>query len=201
MAEQPVEDIFAKAGESQNPKSQKPRSQKPLSKKVSAPVPENTEQASTSSVGDLWSRYKMWLMILVLIIIVGVVVAVSGVLKPNTNTNTETVVTNMKSNTASVNGTTQQTAHSLNITNTPLDTDGDGLSDDEEISLGTDSNKPDTDSDGLFDREEVKVYKTNPLKKDTDGDGYTDGDEVQSGNNPNGSGKLLDLQTELNRLK
>lgn len=78
-------------------------------------------------------------------------------------------------------------------TTPPVDSDGDGLSDTEEQSLGTDPQKADTDSDGLFDREEVKVYKTDPLKADTDNDGFTDGVEVQSGYNPNGTGKLLQL--------
>ncbi|MBI5466338.1 MAG: hypothetical protein HY974_03550 [Candidatus Kerfeldbacteria bacterium] len=74
-----------------------------------------------------------------------------------------------------------------------LDTDGDGLTDDEERSLATDPLKADTDGDGLFDREEVKVYSTDPLKADTDGDGFSDGTEVQNGYNPKGSGRLLEL--------
>jgi hypothetical protein len=72
----------------------------------------------------------------------------------------------------------------------PKDSDGDGLSDDEEKKLGTNPNSPDSDNDGLTDREEVKVYGTNPLNADTDGDGYTDGAEVKGGYNPKGPGKL-----------
>jgi len=48
------------------------------------------------------------------------------------------------------------------------DSDGDGLSDEDEAKLGTDPNNPDTEGDGLFDGEEVKEYKTDPLDKDTD---------------------------------
>ena len=59
-----------------------------------------------------------------------------------------------------------------------IDSDGDGLTDDEERQLGTDPNNPDTDGDGLTDAEEVHVYNTNPLKADTDDDGLSDGDEV-----------------------
>jgi len=74
-----------------------------------------------------------------------------------------------------------------------LDSDQDGLTDEEETTLGTDINNIDTDGDGLFDREEVKVYKTNPLLADTDGDGYSDGDEVKNGYNPAGAGKLYEI--------
>lgn len=74
-----------------------------------------------------------------------------------------------------------------------LDSDKDGLTDDEERTYGTDINEPDSDGDGLFDKEEVKVYLTNPLDPDTDQDGYLDGAEVKSGYNPNGAGKLLDM--------
>ena len=59
-----------------------------------------------------------------------------------------------------------------------LDSDGDGLTDEEELKLGTDPHNPDTDGDGLTDGEEVKVYKTDPLNPDTDYDALTDGDEV-----------------------
>jgi len=72
-----------------------------------------------------------------------------------------------------------------------VDTDGDGLTDAEEKSYGTDPNVVDTDNDGLSDREEIQVYKTNPLNPDTDGDGFSDGTEVKSGYNPNGPGKLI----------
>lgn len=60
----------------------------------------------------------------------------------------------------------------------PLDTDGDGLSDQEELELGTDPKNPDTDKDGLTDGEEVRTYLTDPLNPDTDYDGLIDGGEV-----------------------
>ncbi len=74
-----------------------------------------------------------------------------------------------------------------------LDSDGDGLANDEELEYGTSVTKPDTDSDGLGDREEIKVYGTDPRRFDTDSDTYSDGQEVRSGYNPNGTGKLLEL--------
>ena len=60
----------------------------------------------------------------------------------------------------------------------PKDSDGDGLTDEEEAKLGTDPFNKDSDSDGLTDGDEVKVYKTNPLNPDTDFDGLKDGPEV-----------------------
>ncbi|OGG87241.1 hypothetical protein A3B87_02890 [Candidatus Kuenenbacteria bacterium RIFCSPHIGHO2_02_FULL_39_13] len=71
------------------------------------------------------------------------------------------------------------------------DVDGDGLSDQEEASLGTSINSPDTDNDGLSDREEVKVYKTDPLKSDTDDDGWKDGEEVRKNQDPLSSDPAL----------
>lgn len=41
----------------------------------------------------------------------------------------------------------------------------------------------DSDQDGLSNEEE-RLYKTNPEKRDTDGDGYSDGVEVKSGYDP-----------------
>ncbi|MCG2691059.1 hypothetical protein L6249_03295, partial [Candidatus Parcubacteria bacterium] len=76
----------------------------------------------------------------------------------------------------------------------PIDSDEDGLSDEEEDQLGTSSGAVDSDNDGLFDREEIKVYKTDPLKPDTDGDGFSDGDEVKGGYNPKGQGKLYEIK-------
>ncbi|HEX9664779.1 MAG TPA: hypothetical protein VGA49_03050 [Patescibacteria group bacterium] len=85
----------------------------------------------------------------------------------------------------------------------PVDSDRDGLTDEEEKELGTDLNNPDTDGDGLTDFEEVRVYKTDPLNPDTDGDGFLDGDEVQAGFDPTqgGGARLLDLEREINNIR
>ncbi len=64
------------------------------------------------------------------------------------------------------------------LQNLSKDSDGDGLTDEEEAALGTDPYNRDTDGDGLSDGDEVNIYKTDPLNKDTDFDGLSDGDEV-----------------------
>lgn len=42
----------------------------------------------------------------------------------------------------------------------------------------------DTDGDGLSDYDEINVYKTSPYLEDTDGDGVNDGEEVRLGADP-----------------
>lgn len=52
-----------------------------------------------------------------------------------------------------------------------------------DLSAGTSAKALDTDGDGLSDEEE-KAYRTDPKNPDTDGDFYTDGEEVMWGWNP-----------------
>ena len=65
------------------------------------------------------------------------------------------------------------------------DPDRDGLTNLQEFQVGTNPNNPDTDGDGLSDGDEVNVYQTNPLLADTDGDGIPDGVEIRTATNPN----------------
>ena len=60
----------------------------------------------------------------------------------------------------------------------PVDSDGDRLSDDDEIKRGTDPHNVDSDWDGLGDGAEVLDHRTDPLNRDTDGGGVADGHEV-----------------------
>ena len=63
------------------------------------------------------------------------------------------------------------------------DTDGDGLSDAEEVLLGTDPLDSDTDGDGLRDGDEI-LAETDPFDPDSDGDLLSDGWEVRNGTDP-----------------
>lgn len=69
------------------------------------------------------------------------------------------------------------------------DTDGDGLPDKWEIDhslnpLVADNPSSDSDNDGLTLEQEFQ-YDTNPNNPDTDNDGFTDGSEAQQGSDPN----------------
>ncbi|MEI6564223.1 MAG: outer membrane beta-barrel protein [bacterium] len=70
--------------------------------------------------------------------------------------------------------------HNFVVSGGTKDSDADGLTDDEEKTLGTNPFDPDTDHDGLTDFEEVRIYKTDPLNPDTDYDGLMDGAEVHN---------------------
>ncbi len=64
------------------------------------------------------------------------------------------------------------------------DDDGDSLTNMEEYTWGADPHNGDTDDDGLSDGDEVSIHSTNPLNPDTDGDGIPDGWEAQHGLDP-----------------
>lgn len=71
----------------------------------------------------------------------------------------------------------------------PLDSDGDGLSDDQELALfRTDPRVMDSDGDGLSDMDEIKQHGTNPNAADSDGGGKSDGQELEAGSNPLNAG-------------
>ncbi len=70
------------------------------------------------------------------------------------------------------------------LSDAEADSDGDRLSNREEIEYATDVQNPDTDNDTLTDYEEIVVYNTDPLKADTDGDTLKDGDEIALGLDP-----------------
>ena len=71
------------------------------------------------------------------------------------------------------------------LVDTSLDSDGDGIQDDIEISSGTNPNDADTDDDGIIDGDEdpnqngvVDAGETDPCNMDTDDDDIQDGTEL-----------------------
>lgn len=73
------------------------------------------------------------------------------------------------------------------VTTGAVDSDGDGLTDEDEAARGTDPLNPDSDNDGLADGAEVLTYQTDPLQADTDGDGASDAAEALFGGDPSDS--------------
>ncbi len=88
------------------------------------------------------------------------------------------------------------------------DSDGDGLTDEQEGLIGTDPELPDTDSDGFSDKDEVTVYHTDPLDNtsapgsdsstptDTDGDGIADDLESIDDRDADSLPNLYDLDSD-----
>ena len=79
----------------------------------------------------------------------------------------------------------------LTILDDDLDSDGDGLSDADELSgfygFITNPGEPDSDGDGLSDYDEqlgIYGFVTSPVLRDSDGDGVTDFTEILLGLNP-----------------
>lgn len=186
----PVEDIFAQA----SPPSSGARpgaGTTPVSP-LKTVAPTTSASAEAPITFDPEARSRRWLLWLGIGVLI--VAAVGGGVwfwlsrpssPPAATTETETNET-----------TTPETSNTTTPSIAPAenqDIDGDGLSDAEEQSLGTDPRRADSDEDGLFDREEIMIYKSNPLLFDTDGDGFGDGQEVQNGYSPTGAGRLLEL--------
>jgi hypothetical protein len=71
-----------------------------------------------------------------------------------------------------------------------VDRDLDGIADQDEATYKTNIDENDTDGDGLSDGQEVFIYGADPLKNDTDGDTFLDGYEVRRGFSPTGAGVL-----------
>lgn len=102
--------------------------------------------------------------------------------------------------TAAPDSSARHTFEKFPATSAP-DADHDGLPDAEEQGVGTDQAKTDTDGDGLSDYDEVKIYHTNPKLKDTDTDGTGDSQEVTANTNPLGTGPLQNIDQAIQQLQ
>jgi outer membrane protein OmpA-like peptidoglycan-associated protein len=84
------------------------------------------------------------------------------------------------------------------------DTDGDGLTDGEEVKQSrTDPLKVDTDDDKLTDADEIRKVKTDPLNPDTDSDKVIDGEDkcpLQAGIKENGGCPVMEKPKKGQRI-
>ena len=81
-------------------------------------------------------------------------------------------------------GISDQDEYNNRTNPTDGDSDSDGLSDQIEQIIGTDPLDADTDNDGLSDYQEYNLFNTDPLLTDTDGDDIDDKEEIEIGTNP-----------------
>lgn len=81
------------------------------------------------------------------------------------------------------------------------DSDGDGISNEEEIAYGTNPYKADSDGDGLSDYQEIYTYKTSPVLADSDDDGILDEEEIALNINPNNKDTDGDGLTDFEELR
>lgn len=70
------------------------------------------------------------------------------------------------------------------ISDADVDLDDDGLTNIQELTYGTDPLNTDTDGDGLSDYDEIYIYYTDPVLADTDGDTLSDSDDIKLGFSP-----------------
>lgn len=130
----------------------------------------------------------------IIILIVIIILAVVGFfvyknLKNKQNGNGP-VVTDAVSSTPALDMVKEKEFKEAVKTISASDQDFDGIADTDEQAYKTDPTNSDTDGDGLTDWQEINIYKTDPLKNDSDGDTFMDGYEVRRGFNPKGSGKI-----------
>lgn len=147
--------------------------------------------------GSLLAGRRKWA-----ILAVGLLLLATGYLAWQRRSTAPLVTGNTNSTQSTNSATRNNTSPTFQQVTVPVvaDSDKDGLTDDREATLKTNPKLADTDGDELSDYDEVEVYKTKPLVQDTDGDGFSDGTEVRSGNNPNGPGKLVDLNKSISNI-
>ncbi len=78
--------------------------------------------------------------------------------------------------------------------NRPDDSDNDGIYDFAEADFGSSPQSFDTDGDGLSDGDEVFIHNTDPARADTDGDGFTDLEEVNGAGDTTAPSVTLSVQ-------
>lgn len=197
-SEKKVDDIFAGLEDSKPPLGKNEKGSAP----TGAKTPHGEEEDKKSSLASIMKILIIVVVVLV-ILVLGVIFAAKffdfgGQGSPETENEAKTEEVADEKDTIPTKeelvGETEEVLEEESLEEEleeeAVDTDGDGLTDEEEEGFGTDPTMIDTDADGLTDYEEIIEYETDPKNPDTDGDGYTDGVEVEGGYNPSGEGKI-----------
>jgi len=128
--------------------------------------------------GQVISRGMIPIWVLPIVLILCLTVFITAIVAFRDGTQTGTATQTWVANSTQLAGATQTVAANQTAAAIigQLDTDGDGLTDQYELSINTDPYNPDTDGDRSWDGVEVQVG-SNPLIPDTDSDGVVDGSE------------------------
>lgn len=137
------------------------------------------QQQAPPLTGQVISRGMIPIWVLPIVLILCLTVFITAIVAFRDGTQTGTATQTWVANTTQLAGATQTVAANQTAAAIigQLDTDGDGLTDQYELSINTDPYNPDTDGDRSWDGVEVQVG-SNPLIPDTDADGLVDGIEI-----------------------
>lgn len=122
--------------------------------------------------------FRILLLVFVALVVIAAIAAALVFIRNRSDSSSKNPSYN--SNSATMNSRQLTTV----VGNSIADADGDGLTDSEEQTLGTNPTDADTDKDGLSDFDESKKYHTNPNNAHSGSLAITDGEAVGQGTDP-----------------
>jgi Tol biopolymer transport system component len=137
------------------------------------------QQEAQPLIGQVIGRGMMPIWVLPIMLILCLAVFITAIVAYRDGLQTGTATQTWVAESTLLAGTTQTVAANQTAAAIAgeLDTDGDGLTDQYEISINTNPYNPDSDGDRSWDGVEVQVG-SNPMIPDTDADGLVDGSET-----------------------
>lgn len=142
---------------------------------------------ATSNFGGDPDYFVDWAVPLADLMAYGVTSSSQLMLAMGTSSNTQSINADLACNDGAADPQTLSRTFTDPVVTDPTmtlaDCDGDGLTDAQEMALGTDPCVADTDGDGCTDWQEVRAG-SDPLLVDTDGDGFPDCQEITANSDP-----------------